>query len=227
MIRLAIFLAALFLPQTPRGSIQGTVVFLSTGSPIAGAEVELTSVEGGRVISRTAKTTGSGQFAFSDLPAGAGYQLVARGAGFRPTAYGQRNSRDRWSTIALSEGEKVTNLRIGVQGISQMSGRVLERSGRALAGASVVAMRPVYVDGRKSLQRAGLTVTNFSGVYRFSGLPPGRYYLRISPLNETDISMLFAAPALFDLTATASRRENIPNNPEGYPTLYYPCLLYT
>ena len=222
MIRLAIFLAALLLPQTPRASIQGTVVFFSSGSPVTGAEVELTNIEGGRVISRTARTAVNGQFSFSDLPAGSGYQIVARGAGFRPTAYGQRDSRDRWNSITLSDGQKLTDLRITVQGVSQLSGRVLERSGKVLAGATVVAMRPIYINGRRALQRMAATVTNFSGVYRFAGLPPGRYYIRISPLNESEISPLFVDPALFDLTATASRRDEVPNNPEGYRTVYYP-----
>ena len=60
-MRLAIFLVALLL-QTPRASIEGAVVYLSSGEPATGAEVELTGVEGGRVISRTVKVSASGTF---------------------------------------------------------------------------------------------------------------------------------------------------------------------
>ena len=173
MMRLAIFLGALLLQQAPRASIEGAVVYLS-GEPATGAEVELTGVEGGRVISRTVKASASGTFSFQGLPPGNGYQIVARGPSFRPTAFGQGSIRDPWTPIDLSQGQRLTDVRITVQGITQIGGRVLERTGKVVAGASVLNLKPVYIEDRRELQIAAATVSNISGEYRFSGLPSGR-----------------------------------------------------
>ena len=58
MRRLSIALAVLLLPQTP-ATIDGTVVYVSTGRPVETADVELTRIEGGRVISQSPLPTGS------------------------------------------------------------------------------------------------------------------------------------------------------------------------
>ena len=134
MIRLGMLMASLLM-QIQRGSIEGTVRNSSNNTPVAMASVELSWVEGERVISRTATTTQSGQFLFVDLPPGAGYELVARGTGLRTTAYGQRDSRQPWTPITLAPGEHRTDVSISVQSLTQIVGRVLDSSGKALPGA--------------------------------------------------------------------------------------------
>src|SRR4029453_14111164 len=104
MTLLGILLAVLLLPQTA-GSIEGTVTDATSGRPVTNAEVELTRVEGGRVISRRGKVEESGRFSFKNLPPGSGYQLVARAQGFRPTAHGQRSLADPWKPVDLAPGE--------------------------------------------------------------------------------------------------------------------------
>ncbi len=222
MMRLAIFLVALLLQQAPRASIEGAVVYLSSGEPATGAEVELTGVEGGRVISRTVKVSASGTFSFQGLPPGNGYQIVARGPSFRPTAFGQRSTKDPWTSIDLSQGQRLTDVRITVQGITQIGGRVLERSGKIVAGASVLILKPVYIEDRRELQIAAATVTSIVGEYRFSGLPSGRYYIRVNPPNDSAVAPLFFDPGLFDRNSSSTRRNSVSNTPEGYPTTYYP-----
>ena len=54
-----------------------TNVAPGVGEPLAGVTVELTAVDGGRVRSYTMKTGRDGKFQFRNLPAEAGYQLVA------------------------------------------------------------------------------------------------------------------------------------------------------
>ena len=86
MSKFCILLALVFAPaarsqQTPaRASIQGIVVSVSSDRPIDSALVELTFVEGGKVVSRTATTRSDGLFAFRDLAPGSGYQIVVTGS---------------------------------------------------------------------------------------------------------------------------------------------------
>src|SRR4026207_1803599 len=103
MKRIAILLSALLWQappvQNPRASIEGVVVHDSTGKPVASGSVELTVIDGGRVVSCTATTREDGRFSFVNLPAGTEYQIVVTGTGFWPTAYGQQHSRGPWTPI--------------------------------------------------------------------------------------------------------------------------------
>jgi hypothetical protein len=220
MTLLGILLAVLLLPQTA-GSIEGTVTDGANGRPITNAEVELTRVEGGRVISRKVKVEATGRFSFKNLPPGNGYQLVARGPDLRSTAYGQRNLGDPWKPIDLAPGEHLTDVRITAQSISRIRGTVVDGSGKPVIGARVVAMTPTYVGGRRELVRAEQTQSDTNGVYLFRNLDPGPYYVRVSPLNDTAVESLFINPALYDQTPS-DRRSSISKDPEGYPTVYYP-----
>ena len=80
-------------------------------------------------------------------------------------------------------------------------------------------MKPVYVEGRRELQRAGGAAANLQGEYRLFGLPAGRYYIRVSPQNETSVESFFTNPALSDRLAANAGRASIPREPEGYPTV--------
>jgi len=211
-------LAALFLPQNS-GSIEGTVVLASSGRAVTSAELELTQIEGGRVVARKAEVDSQGRFSFRNLPAGNGYQLVVRGQGLRATAYGQRSSSDPWKPINLGPGQRLTDIQMTAQAISRISGRVLDDSGKPLAGARVFAMVPLYVGGRRQLQSHWDTSTGMRGDFRFGDLDPGQYYVRVEPQNDSEVAVLFKSPALFDQIIT---RAPFSKEPEGYPTIYYP-----
>ena len=225
MTRLSILLATLLLPavffQNTRASIEGTVVQDSTGKPLANASIELTVVEGARVVSRKATSGRDGRFSFRDLAPGEGYQLVVTGTGLLPAAYGQERSYGPWKPIALAPGEQLSDLRIAVHAISQISGKVLDSVGKVQVGASVFALQPTYVNGRRELQRAANTVTNLRGEYRFTSLPAGCYYIRVSPQNDGVADSLFTNPALRDRSASTIRATSI-TEAEGYATVYYP-----
>jgi len=225
MTRLGFLLATLLLQtvvsQNTTAFIDGMVVHDSTGKPVANASVELTVVEGARVVSRTTTSGEDGRFSFRDLPPAEGYQIVVTGSGLWPTAYGQERSHGPWTPIKLSPGQHLTDVRIAAQGITQISGKILDPSGKPQVGASVLAMRPTYVDGRRNLQRAGNTVTNLQGEYRFTNLNPGRYYIRVTPRTEGLSDSLFTNPSLRDRSASTSSTNAI-SEVEGYPTVYYP-----
>jgi hypothetical protein len=222
MLRLGMLLASMLLWQSQRASIEGTVRNSSTNAPLATVSVELTWVDGERVVSRTATTGENGQFSFRDLPPGPGYELVVRGTGLRATAYGQRDTREPWKPITLAPGEHRTDISINVQTLTQIVGKVSDGTGKPLAGAIVIALKPVYVKGRRELSRAGTTAASLQGEYRLYGLPAGLYYLRVSPQNETSIQQLFTNPGLADRLATNAGRTTASKEPEGFPSLFYP-----
>jgi hypothetical protein len=225
MTRLGILFASLLLhsmvAQDTRASIEGVVVHDATGQPVAMAAVELTVVEGPKVVSRVATSGADGRFSFKDLPPAEGYQIVVTGAGLWPTAYGQRRSYGPWTPITLTAGQHLTDVRIAAHAITQLSGKVVDSGGMPQSGASVFAMRPTYVDGRREIQRAANTVTNLRGEYRFTNLPPGRYYIRVSPRNESAAAPLLTNPALHDRQAAVSGSSDA-KEVEGYPVVYHP-----
>jgi hypothetical protein len=225
MTRLSILFATLLFQavasQNTRGSIEGIVVQDLTGKPVAMATVELTIVEGPRVVSRTATSGEDGRFSFANLPPGEGYQLVVSGPGLWQTAYGQKRSYGPWTPISLTPGQRLTDLRIAARAITQIAGKVQDSLGKPQIGANVLAMRPTYVDGRREIQRSATTVTNMRGEYQFTNLAPGRYYIRVSPRNESSVDALFTNPALHDRSPTRGGRSPVKET-EGYPTVYYP-----
>jgi hypothetical protein len=224
MTRLGILLTAVLLqtvtPPGSRGSIEGVVVLVPSEKPAEKASVELTYVDGPRVVSRTVDVNSNGRFSFTNLPAGEGYELVATGAGLLPTAYGQKRSRGPWTPINLAAGERLTNIRIEVASITQISGKVVDSSGSPQIGASVLTMRVAYINGHRVLQRASSTVTNTRGEYQFSNVTPGRYYVRVAPRNDGSADALFTNPALYDRSPV--KRNAITKDYEGYRTVYYP-----
>jgi hypothetical protein len=217
---LTVLLVQTVVAQSTRATIDGVVVHDKTGKPIPNASLELTVVEGGKVVSRTTKTREDGRFTFTNLPPGSGYQLVMSSTGFWTTAYGQKHSRGPWTPITLESGQHLADLRIEAPAVSQLSGRILDPSGKPQIGASVVALKPIYVDGRRQLQRSASTVANTRGEYRFANLARGRYYIRVSPRNDGTLDQLFSNPAIYDRTGR-TRANNI-REAEGYPTVYYP-----
>jgi len=225
MTRLGILLASLLLQSTvsqdTRASLEGIVVHDTTGKPVAKASVELTVVEGPRVVSRITTSGADGRFSFKELPAAEGYQLVVTGEGLWPTAYGQRRSYGPWTPINLTAGQRLTDVRINAHAINQLSGKVVDAEGMPQSGASVFAMRPTYVDGRREIQRAANTVTNLRGEYRFTNLPPGRYYIRVSPRNDAAADDLLTNPALHDRRSALNGSSDA-KEVEGYPVVYHP-----
>jgi hypothetical protein len=217
---LTVLLLQTVVAQNPRAAIDGLVVHDKTGKPIPEAAVELTVVEGGKVISRTTKTREDGRFSFTNLSPGSGYQLVVSGTGYWTTAYGQKHSRGPWTPITLEAGQHLADLRIEAPAVSQLSGKILDASGKPQIGASVVALKPIYVEGRRQLQRSASTVANTRGEYRFSNLAAGRYYIRVSPRNDGSLEQLFTNPAMYDRTART--RANAIKEAQGFPTVFYP-----
>src|SRR5688572_2042508 len=181
--------------QAPTGSIEGTVVRAGTTEPIVGANVELTRLE---TVSVTADPTGrplpgatppaiframtgdAGKFLLRNLPEGR-YRLVATRAGgsLMPVEYGQRDSRSRGTPIVLADGQNLTGIKLSMIPTGSITGRVWDADQDPVPNARVLALEPVYENGRRRLNTVQAVRTNDHGEYRLFWLPPGRYYVGV------------------------------------------------
>lgn len=173
--------------QVPGGSLEGVVVDQSTGRPISGATVELTGIASApqdwRVRSFSTVTGADGRFAIVGVPPGTAYQLAAaRSPDFIPGVHGQKHPDDAWVPIALTAGQKLTELRISLTALSSISGRITTDDGKPAGGERVMALAVRYRDGHRTLESESAAYTDSQGYYRIGGLAPGRYTVRIRPV---------------------------------------------
>lgn len=217
-----IALLTLVSAQTPQSvataSIYGVVIDASTTMPVSGVTVELTRIEGDKVVSHSELTGEDGTYTFTEIPPGANYELSTFDNGNHlPSAYGQHNPDEPWTPLSLAPGQNMTNVRLLVTPLSSISGRVVDGKGNPLERATVVLLRATYVAGRRNLQAATDFRTNGKGEYTFTGLGTGQYYIRVTPSNDSDFRQLFQSPAEWDNLKSKKKIAD----PDGYPTTYY------
>jgi protocatechuate 3,4-dioxygenase beta subunit len=175
-------------------SIEGIVVKLGTGEPLARATVTLRNDNNVRVV-LSATTGADGRFAISNIQTGE-YRLQASHPGpYMPADYGQSKPTRRGSLITITAGQKITALRLELAPTSSISGRILDSDGEPLGRVEVQALQHVYDEGRKVLVTVQSIRTNDLGEYRLRLLPPGRYYIRATMQNpDEQSSQIFVKP---------------------------------
>jgi protocatechuate 3,4-dioxygenase beta subunit len=175
-------------------SIEGIVVKLGTGEPLARATVTLRNDNNVRVV-LSATTGADGRFAISNIQTGE-YRLQASHPGpYMPADYGQSKATRRGSLITITAGQKITALRLELAPTSSISGRILDTDGEPLGRVEVQALQHVYDEGRKVLMTVQSIRTNDLGEYRLRLLPPGRYYIRATMQNpDEQSSQIFVKP---------------------------------
>src|SRR4029453_16588359 len=133
-----------FLAQTgTTRSIEGIVVKLGTGEPLARATVTLRNDNNARVV-LSATTGADGRFAISNIQTGE-YRLQASHPGpYMPADYGQSKPTRRGSLIRITAGQKVTAIRLELASTSSISGRILDSDGEPLGRVEVQALQHVY-----------------------------------------------------------------------------------
>jgi hypothetical protein len=152
-------------------TIRGVVLENATGRPLARARVSLAPVAGSYGASRSARADLSGVFEFTGLPAGT-YLVSAARTGFLPAEYGQKNFRSAGQPIVL-EPSFTAAIEIRLKRFAAIAGTVFDENDVGIPEIGVVAYRD-----KKPPQYAGQTTTDDRGVYRLSGLEPGRYLVR-------------------------------------------------
>jgi hypothetical protein len=172
MHRILVFLTA--AAGVHAGVIQGVVLENASGRPMARTMVRLDPVPhsgGGEARPLTTRSGRSGHFVFSAVQPGL-YLLAAVNDGYFPAAYGQRLPIGRGTPIQVTaESDLFAQLRLRHKGA--LTGRVLDENGIGTAGVPVLAYR-----ARLPLRSAGSAVSDDRGVFRISGLDPGKYWAR-------------------------------------------------
>jgi uncharacterized protein (DUF2141 family) len=163
------------------GMITGSVVDSVSGQPIAGAQVFARGMPmpGGGAPGQPASTTTdvNGEFKLDNLAAGR-YMVRSMHAGY--VARGNRGSEGAMRNLILSSGQRVSGVVLSLVPGGAVSGHITDEGGKAIAGAAVVLMKSSYNAGKKESNESATTTTEESGEFRFTGLAPGRYYLRAS-----------------------------------------------
>ena len=222
-LALAVFLIQSGLPQGGEaGSIHGFVINSATGLRFSGATVELSSIQHGKILSRSVKTDARGEFHFADVPPGSGYQLIATGEDVQPAAHGQRTWDDPWVPIRVGPRENVRDVQISVNPLTSIRGKILDNKKRPIANARVTALSRMYLQGRPVLREAAASISAPTGEYSLLNISPGVYYIRVMPANRDPAGYaLLNTPSQFD-RPSRGRPPALTGEPEGYPLTYFP-----
>ena len=158
-------------------------------------------------------TTGlEGEYELTELPAGR-YTLEATRSGYLRIQYGAASFGERGTPLEVSEGGKVEKIDFLMSRAGVVSGRVTDETGEAVAGVDIRAMQMQFYQGRKRIVPVSTfpvhVLTDDSGLYRLTGLPPGEYFIwgRLPETwmsDDKDPQMLSYAPTYFPGTADVS-----------------------
>lgn len=162
-------------PPPPSGLILGRVVDATTGRPVAGAIVALEGVRSQAGPPR-AMTNASGHFVFRRLSRGS-YSLTTNKSGYVDGAYGRRTPGGAPASLALEDGQRVSDVTIRIWRVASIGGAVTDEGGEPLAGVQIRAYQRRFVSGARRLVQSGSASTDDRGVYRFGNLAPGEYLI--------------------------------------------------
>jgi hypothetical protein len=220
---------------TATATIEGTVVRIGTNEILSKASVELVRV--GVPGSLTTTTESDGRFYFPNIPPGT-YRLLSRRDGYWNAEFGQRWVDGPGQSLTLSPGLQLRDVPLVMTPGGVISGRIIGRDGRPLAGARVRAMKPWIQENQRQLRVVQEVVANDLGEFRLIWLLPGRYYISatfvdFSPAGQA--SQLIIDPDAAAGLANGSRSVSRPvtsrplgnglEDNETYTPIYFPATL--
>jgi hypothetical protein len=195
-------------------TLEGQVFDALTGAPLGKAALRLVRVDAPAQLSDqryyTATSDASGAFAIASVEAGQ-YRLSATRLGYVSTDYGSQDYLSGGIAFTLTPGRRMSGVVLRMTPGGVITGRVGEDDGDPLAFVQVQALRYHYAQGRRQLSAYASGTTNDIGEYRVYGLPPGRYYVIVSPPHTS--SRTRPAPA------SQPDAENVPTYYPGTPNL--------
>ena len=164
---LAAAVAAAQEPPAKEPSAAGLITNGRTGEPLRKAFVTLQRVGHPPALE---VTTVEGKFRFDDLPAG-DYNLSVQRAGFAA----------RSLRAALPD----KTLKIALDPLAAIHGRVTDEDGDPLPGVQVRVLRPETLYGTSFLALVKTVQAAPDGAYRADELLPGRYYLQAASQSQS------------------------------------------
>jgi hypothetical protein len=199
-------------PATGRFRIAGKVVNALGGSPLRRARVTIRDTKNPKNIESTL-TSDDGNFEFRQLGAGK-YALSGAKGGFIASAYEQH---ERFSTaIVTGSGVDTEHLVLRLAPDALLGGTVLDESGEPVRRAKVSLYREDKDEGVKHTHKVRTETTDDQGLYEFSRLMSGTYFLSA-----------IASPwyAVHHVSSAADERGNRLDSDRSldvtYPEVYY------
>jgi hypothetical protein len=125
-------------------------------------------------------TDRAGHFVFSGLPAGRYTVWVQRFNYFGPLQNGFLSSTAS-STITLDGVKSVSPLEMFLTQGMAITGRVVDPLGQPAIGMAITAYRSTYNEGKPMWTQVVSRPIDDRGEYRLSPLPPGDYYVGVTP----------------------------------------------
>src|SRR5206468_2842403 len=113
------------------------------------------------------------------------YTLSSMKAGFMAFSFGQRSESERGETFTLAKGDVRDRVDMTLPKYGAVEGRIVDEYGDPVEAARIRVLQLRFVGGRRRLVDIGgggpgaaqLGLTDDLGRYRFSGLPPGQYFI--------------------------------------------------
>ncbi|MGH9837344.1 MAG: MSCRAMM family protein [Blastocatellia bacterium] len=206
--RFAIMLCLLsFLPvQSKTASIAGVVTL--KGAPVRNVAVTLTPIESDgswdQSQVRRTRTDGGGRFQFKALKAG-NYVVAAMTPGYLIPS--SDNVVHRGRPVTVAEGESLDDLAFEIVRGAVITGRVIDAGGEPVAEEPITLWRLNDQGTPGIFEMIGMPnarATDDRGVYRFYGLPAGRYQVSVGQVGREGIIV------------------TMPNRRTFYPTTFHP-----
>jgi hypothetical protein len=161
-------------------AVSGVVVDSSSGRPIAGAIVTLSTYTIGARGTGAMSTDPDGRFVFVGLSPARTYVLTATRFGYVPGRFGSGDPEFGTGTqFALGEREWLKTAKILLTRPSSITGRIVDEADEPVVNALVRLLSIVTIGGRPQLAALAAVKTDDRGVYRVSSLAPGRYVVMV------------------------------------------------
>lgn len=200
---------------TEKCAIEGTVLDAGGGTPLAGAEIGIVKNEGALGSSLVVTTDANGRYAVEGIEPGR-YLLVATRRGYVPQAYGRKNRSNRGITLVLDPGTRVRGIDFRLVQTGVIAGKVVDQDGEPVAGATIQALTPRYIEGERRLMGgAEPTRTNDLGEYRIFGLAPDRYYVGTSGQDPDQVVVTKPKNAVRDERYVPTLYPNVSNTDQA------------
>jgi hypothetical protein len=154
-------------------SLSGKIFDALNGNPVTDVELSL-STANWETAADPIMPDSQGRFVFHGLAQGH-YVLSAARPDFGTIYFGQLPDPGEIQTIHVGgqEKEKVVAFRLLPR--SSVAGVIRDEFGEAIVGASVTLLRPLWSDGKVSLQPANQVTTDDRGQYRITNVVQGAY----------------------------------------------------
>lgn len=193
-------------PEPPKTIVRGRVFYADSGRAVKRASIMLMpgDASGGPGQSPSVLTDGNGNFVMKDVQAGTYYAIINAPGVYSPLAFfdfsvgfgGRDKEREAFKNAfqnfepIVVDGINETFVQIPARRGGAIGGRVVYDDGDAAIGVKVEVLRKVEDKFMTSIPNmstiysmrtgGGVFQTDDRGVYRFAGLPPGDYIVKVS-----------------------------------------------